>query len=97
MVIFLQIAAQLKIVGGTPHPQLVLSELQILHGNRAKWHKSCTQLYRKQILTEPGVVLSLTKLKHPLERSEVSLPTNVVSTQIVCFVVRIQVIQTTLS
>ena len=37
---------------------------------------SCT---RKQILAEPGVVSSLTKWKHPLERSEVSLPTNVVN------------------
>ena len=73
---FLQIAAQLKIVGGTPHPQLVLSELQILRGNRAKWHKSCTQLHRKQILTEPGVVSSLTKLKHPLERSKASKPSH---------------------
>ena len=34
-------------------------------------------------MTEPGVASSLTKRKHQLERSEVSLPTNVLSTQIV--------------
>ena len=44
---FLAISAQLKAVGGTRHPQLVLPELQILHRNRAKWHKSWRQLYRK--------------------------------------------------
>ena len=94
---FLAITAQLKAVGGNPYPQLVLPELQILHGNRAKWHKSCRQLYTKTDLDRARSRLESHKTETPVRanRSKPSYECRY-NSDCVFFMVRKQVNQTTL-